>query len=258
MTLDNETKAETKAVGGEANRAFGAFMETFEAFREANDERLGEIEKRMGGADPLTEDKVERLSRALDESEKRVERLVLKAMRPALGEAGEEGARRSRGAGADEHKAAFEAYVRGGDERGFRRLEEKALSSLVGADGGFVVPPETEAEIGRRLVVLSPIRAIAAVRSVSASVLKKPFAIAGAAAGWVGEADARPQTGTPTLAEIAFPTMELYAMPAATSAMLDDAAVDVDQWIGGEVEQAFAAQEGAAFVNGDGVNKPNA
>ena len=45
-------------------------------------------------------------------------------------------------------------------------------------------------------------------------------------------------------------------MPAATNALLDDAAVDIDRWIGDEVEQAFAAQEGAAFVNGDGVAKP--
>lgn len=45
-------------------------------------------------------------------------------------------------------------------------------------------------------------------------------------------------------------------MPAATSALLDDAAIDLDAWIAEEVETAFAEQEGAAFVSGDGVNKP--
>jgi HK97 family phage major capsid protein len=50
--------------------------------------------------------------------------------------------------------------------------------------------------------------------------------------------------------------MELYAMPAATQTLLDDAVVDIDQWIAEEVETAFAEQESAAFVNGDGVNKP--
>ena len=45
-------------------------------------------------------------------------------------------------------------------------------------------------------------------------------------------------------------------MPAATQTLLDDAAVNIDQWIAAEVETAFAEQEGAAFVNGDGVNKP--
>ncbi|MEC5293543.1 phage major capsid protein [Aurantimonas sp. C2-6-R+9] len=241
---------ETKAHGPEAGSAFHDFMEAFESFREANDERLGDIEKRMS-ADVITEEKVDRINKALEEQERRFERLVLKETRPALG-----GLERRQSAGPSEHKQAFERYVRAGDEQGMRRIEEKAMSSLTGADGGFLVPDETETEIGRRLAAISPIRSIAMVRTVSAAVLKKPFAISGAQTGWVGEADARPQTTAPQLAELTFPTMELYAMPAATNALLDDAAVDIDRWIGEEVEQAFAAQEGTAFVNGDGIAKP--
>ena len=45
-------------------------------------------------------------------------------------------------------------------------------------------------------------------------------------------------------------------MPAATATLLEDAAVNIDQWLAAEVEQAFAEQEGAAFVTGDGSNKP--
>jgi HK97 family phage major capsid protein len=50
--------------------------------------------------------------------------------------------------------------------------------------------------------------------------------------------------------------MELYAMPAATATLLEDSAVNIDEWLAGEVEQVFGQQEGAAFVNGDGTNKP--
>jgi HK97 family phage major capsid protein len=50
--------------------------------------------------------------------------------------------------------------------------------------------------------------------------------------------------------------MELYAMPAATSALLDDAAVDIDEWIADEVRLSFAEQEGTAFVTGNGTGKP--
>lgn len=242
-----ETKSETREVGA----AFDELMRTFAGFREDNDARLGEIERRMT-ADVLTEEKVERINKAIGDQQKRLETLMLKEMRPPLEGTGGRG----QGAEPSEHRQAFESYVRGGDERGLRRIEEKAMSMLTGADGGFVVPAETEREIGRRLARISPIRSIASVRTVSAMILKKPFSVAGAQAGWVGEADARPQTTSPTLAELSFPTMELYAMPAATNALLDDAAVDIDQWIGEEVEQAFAAQEGAAFVTGDGVNKP--
>jgi HK97 family phage major capsid protein len=78
----------------------------------------------------------------------------------------------------------------------------------------------------------------------------------GPATGWVGETDARTQTTSPVLDELSFPAMELYAMPAATATLLEDSAVNIDQWIAAEVEQAFAEQEGTAFVNGDGDNKP--
>ncbi|MBU2532993.1 MAG: phage major capsid protein, partial [Alphaproteobacteria bacterium] len=103
---------------------------------------------------------------------------------------------------------------------------------------------------------ISPIRAIAGVRQVSGTVLKKPFAVSGPATGWVGETAVRPETATPTLAELSFPTMELYAMPSATQSLLDDSAIDIDQWLAEEVRSAFAEQEGRAFVTGDGINKP--
>jgi HK97 family phage major capsid protein len=125
-----------------------------------------------------------------------------------------------------------------------------------GQDGGYLVPDETEAAIGKRLAALSPIRGIASVRQVSGAVLKKPFALSGPAVGWVGETAARPETTSATLAELQFPTMEIYAMPAATASLLDDSAVDLDDWITGEIETAFAEQEGVAFVAGDGINKP--
>jgi len=221
-------------------------MTTFEAFREANDRRMGELEQRLG-ADVVTSEKVDRISRALDEQKSALDQLTLKRARPALGG-------RSAAPIADEHRAAFDAYMRRGDERAM--LDTKAMSYGSGPDGGYLVPAEVEAEIGTRLSVLSPIRSIASVRQVSSAVLKKPFAISGPAVGWVAETAARPQTASSTLAELQFPTMELYAMPAATPSLLEDSVVDLDQWISAEVETAFAEQEGTAFVTGNGTNKP--
>jgi HK97 family phage major capsid protein len=245
MSRAPETKA---AETGEVAGAFEDFMRTFEAFKAENNTRLAEIEQKRV-ADVLTNDKVDRINRALDEQKRLVDQLVLATRRPQLGRDGQ-----PLSASAVEHKAAFEAYVRGGAEDALRSIERKALS--VASDGGYLVPEETEREIGRRLSAVSPIRAIAGVRQVSGSIYKKPFVTAGAATGWVGEADARPQTNAPTLAELEFPTMELYAMPAATATLLDDSAVNIDEWLAGEVETVFAEQEGTAFVTGDGNKKP--
>lgn len=243
---------EAKAATGNAQEvaeSFEEFMEAFEAFKQANDERLEQVESRIG-ADTVTVEKMNRISRALDEQKSRMDGFVLKGQRPGL-----TGSVAVTVAGI-EHKQAFNAYVRSGNEQGLRQHEQKALSYGSDPDGGFLVPDETAAEIGRRLSLASPIRSIAGVQTVSSAVYKKPFAVTGPQTGWAAETQARPETDSPTLAELSFPTMELYAMPAATSSLLEDAAIDIDAWIASEVETAFAEQESTAFVNGDGVNKP--
>ena len=246
----NDQQMETKAAdGGELAGAFDDFMRAFEAFKETNDDRLDQLERRMS-ADVVTTDKLRRIDRALDEQKRAVDDLTHKTARPALG-----GGVPLSGA-ALQHKTAFHGYVRAGETSSLRELEGKALSVGSDPDGGYLVPDETETAINSALRDISPIRAIAGIRQVSATVFKKPFAVNGAATGWVGETAARPETATPTLAELAFPTMELYAMPSATQSLLDDSAVDIDAWIAEEVRAAFAEQEGTAFVSGDGVNKP--
>ncbi len=241
---------ETKAAGTDVAAAFEDFARAFEAFKETNDGRLAEIETRLS-ADPLTEEKLARIDASLDEARARMDRLALDARRPAL--AGGEGAGAPQAA---EHKAAFAAYMRSGEANGLKRLEAKALSAGSGPDGGYLVPTQVETEILRRLSLASPIRALASVRTVSSGAYRKAFATGAPATGWVAESAARPQTNSQTLSELSFPAMELYAMPAATQTLLDDAVVDVDRWIAEEVEQVFAEQETNAFVTGDGVARP--
>ncbi|RDJ22999.1 phage major capsid protein [Bosea caraganae] len=240
---------ETKAAGGDLAVALDDVRYAFESYRATNDQRLAEMETR-GGGDPLTEEKLIRIDAALDESRRRLDRMTLDRSRPALGFDG------PRDPMLHEHKAAFASYIRSGEAGGLKRLEGKALSVGSGPDGGYLAPPTVEGEILRRLANISPIRALATVRMISSGTYKKAFSKTGPASGWVAETAARPQTNTPVLAELSFPAMELYAMPAATQTLLDDAIVNIDQWIAEEVESAFAEQEGAAFVRGDGVDKP--
>ena len=241
---------ETKHAASEAH-AFEDLNRAFDAFRDANDQRLAELETRLS-SDVLVEEKLARIDQALDDARRRLDAFALKASRPALG--GPE--RPALPAAAAEHKAAFDLYVRAGETGGLKALEAKALSAGSGPDGGYLVPPPAEREILRRMAVISPIRAIASVREISTATFKKAYSTTGPATGWVAEAAARPQTNSQVIAELTFPAMELYAMPSATQTLLDDAAVNIEQWIADEVETVFAEQEGAAFVNGDGVNKP--
>lgn len=248
------THLETKGADGDAVSAHHDMLEAFEAYKDTNDQRLAEIERR-GAADCVTQDKLARIEDALETQALVTQNLALKSARPPLSNLAHGGTSGSFVRDL-EYKTAFESFMRSGDTRRIAKLEEKALSVGSGPDGGFTVPPEVEANVNRLLKAISPIRAIAGIRTVSGSLYKRPFATQGADSGWVAETAARPQTNTPVLAELQFPTMELYAMPAASNVLLDDTIVNVDEWLAEEVRIAFALQEGAAFVNGDGVNKP--
>lgn len=237
-----ETKSAGDDILADLNRAFSAFKET-------NDERLTQLESRLG-ADVVTEEKLARIDHALDDTKSRLDRLALEMSRPRIG------GKLVDDHSGREHKSAFNHYMRSGEASGLKVLEAKALSRGSGPDGGYLVPLPTEREVLRRLAKFSPIRAISSVREISGASLRRAFSTTGPAAGWVAEADPRPQTNNQQLADMTFPAMELYAMPAATQALLDDAVVDIEQWIAEEVQTAFAEQEGAAFVSGDGVNKP--
>ncbi len=247
-----DTPFETKIVDATDAKALHAeHVRDFEIYKETNDRRLDEIERR-GAADPVTTDKVERLDRVLADTQRRIDALTLKSARPHLGAA----TSTSRSHAELQHKSAFDGYVRRGEATGLHGLEQKALSIGSGPDGGYLVPAETERIVNQALRAISPIRAIAGVQQVSGAVYKKPFSVSGPGTGWVGETAVRPETATPTLAELSFPAMELYAMPAATTAILEDSAVNIDEWIADEVRTAFAEQEGTAFVVGNGINKP--
>ena len=247
---------ETKTASGtpEARAAMHEMMAAFEAFKGANDARLDEIE-RKSTADTLLEEKVARIDQAVSSAQARLDRVVSEGRRPGIGAeaTGRLAVSRSDSTFHGEEKAAFDGYLKSGASFG---LELKAGLSTASNSAGYVVPEQTERAIERRLMAGSPMREIASVRTVGSGVFRKPVSTAGLAAGWVAETAARPETDPATLALLEFPSADLYASPAATQSLLDDALIDLDEWLASEVEDAFAAQETSAFVTGDGVNKP--
>jgi HK97 family phage major capsid protein len=152
-----------------------------------------------------------------------------------------------------EASAFVDQYLRRGIESG---LETKAIGSSSDAIGGYAVPEEIDRAIERTLTAISPIRAIANVVKVGSAGYRKLIASGGTPSGWVAYEAARPETNTPTFTEIVPASGELYANPAASQQMLDDAMFDVEAWLAQEIGQEFARAEGAAFVKGSGANQP--
>ncbi|WP_298256672.1 phage major capsid protein [uncultured Litoreibacter sp.] len=155
------------------------------------------------------------------------------------------------------HQKAFQAYLRSGDDDGLRGLEieEKGLTTAVAADGGYLVDPQTSDTVATVLKSAASLRAIANVVNVEATSYDVLVDHTELGFGWATEA-ASPETDTPQFDRISIPLHELSALPKASQRLLDDAAFDVEGWLAGRIADKFAAAEAAAFISGDGVDKP--
>jgi HK97 family phage major capsid protein len=188
------------------------------------------------------DDGVASLKAELETLKAKVAAGVIAAQRPALD-----------GVKSADASAFVDQYLRRGIESG---LEVKAIGSSSDAIGGYAVPQEIDGQIDATLKAISPIRSIANVVKVGSAGYRKLIAIGGTPAGFVGFEDARPETGTPAFTEVIPPSGDLYANPAVSQQMLDDAMFDVEGFLAGEIATEFARAEGAAFVGGTGVNQP--
>ena len=135
-------------------------------------------------------------------------------------------------------------------------LEEKALSTAVAAEGGYLVDPQTASEIVGVLRSAASIRTIANVVTVEATAFDVLVDHSDIGAGWATETTATSETGTPQVDRISIPLHELSALPKASQRLLDDSAFDVEGWLAQRIADKFSRAEAQAFISGDGVDKP--
>lgn len=154
------------------------------------------------------------------------------------------------------YKKAFVKFIRGVVPAGMDPDEAKALTVGTEGDGGVLAPADMSGGIVRRVFDMSPVRQYARVRTISGPSLEGIEQADQFAGGWVGEQTTRSQTDFANLGRWSIPVQEMYAMPAVSQTLLDDAAVDVEAWVADEVAKILAQLEGAAFVAGNGVSKP--
>ncbi|MCB4379437.1 phage major capsid protein [Synechococcus sp. MU1644] len=156
------------------------------------------------------------------------------------------------------HQKAFNAYLRSGEDDGLRglELEGKSLSTAVNSDGGYLVDPRTSETVKSVLNATASIRSIASVVNVEATSFDVLVDHTDVGAGWATETATQAETDTPTIDRITIPLHELSALPKASQRLLDDSAFDIEAWLAGRIADKFARAEAAAFVNGDGIDKP--
>lgn len=271
-----------EATVGDLLKKLGEINTTFDEYKKTNEARLKAIEEGRSTSD--MDAKLAKMDQALDklqEEKGQIEKLITKASRPGIAHGDRE---QRESAEAIAHRNAFFDWVRqpgnperrdalyraekelkkaqalqqkarGDDGSGWEERASQTVTST-GSAGGFALPEQIERQIARLAVDISPIRQLATVRPVGTSDYKELFDINGAAFEWVGEAGTRNQTNTPDLAECA-PTFGMAsAKPQASEESIDDLFFDVENWLIESAGEAIGQGEGAAFVSGNGTNKP--
>ena len=227
----------------QANEALQKLNESFATFKEVNDKRLEQIEKR-GAADPLTEGAVQKLNDQLDVLQKEV--VSLKTPKSSVNEDGnlEE----------KEYKNAFDGYLRKGSQAA---LELKAMSADSDPNGGYLVPRTLSSSIAKKIFETSPMRNLATVETISGDGLDIIVDNSEMATGWASEQSTRSETTSATVGKKTIMPYELYAQPKATQKLIDDAAIDIEAWISDKLADAMSRAENTAFISGaDGSSKP--
>lgn len=149
-----------------------------------------------------------------------------------------------------EYVNSFKGFMRNGEVNA-------AMSIGTDADGGYLAPIEWDRTLTPALQTENPLRRYAQVITLgSGQGFSRLYSSGAPGSGWVGETAARPATTTPTLATLDFNFGEIYANPAITQRALDDVALNLEEWLNGEVAAEFGRQEGIAFLSGNGTNKP--
>jgi HK97 family phage major capsid protein len=245
----------------EIKEALGTLAGTFEEFKKVNDERLEAIEKGSGTA--YLDEKLDKIEATLDSYENLNQKMVVN----------EQNAKKMQGQvekletvlkrpdsgfdskSIDESLHVFDAYCR----KGFDALsdaEKKALTVSNDSTGGYLAPPEYVRELIKDITEISPIRGIARVRSTGARSIQVPKRTGTFSAQWVAESGTRSETTGYQVGLEEIPAHEYYALVDISEQDLEDSVFDLEAEMQSEFSTQFAKAEGAAFVSGNAVGKP--
>ena len=244
--MSDETKKAVDELKGTWESHFKPLAEQLEAEKKARGEETAE-----------TKQAIERVNDALDAIEVRFEKVGLDSKDTP--ELDLEAKSYYAAHGAKDATAEQVAEYRSAFWQGFARKgvapEVKDLTIANDTQAGYLVPDTFLAEIIKGIVEFSPIRQLVRVIPIGGGSLQVPKRTGTPTATWRGEVQAMTETNlTVGLEEI--PTHELAAMVDVSNQLLEDSMIDLEGYVAMEVQEQFGVAEGAAYVSGNGVNKP--
>lgn len=200
-----------------------------------------------------TKETIEKWNDRIDQLEERIKEVKLAQARPTFATQVEEDQAYLR-------KQAFTKLLRAGgkaDPTSVLTPEEvKLLSILDNSSAGYLAPTEFVNEIIKSVEEISPVRQAARVMTTSLTAVQIPRRTANAAASWVAESGTISEDTSLQYGLEEIKTHKLAVRVDVTDELLNDSAFDIERELRMEFAEALAQAEGAAFVTGNGVGKP--
>lgn len=170
-----------------------------------------------------------------------------------------------------EYRKAYESYIRWTSKvsdpgmvwQKLSGVEQKALSEGTDTAGGFLVPPDLQAEMLVRTAQMAVIRQRARVQPTSRDVLRYPMVAAntgsglgsiyssGFVGGWVGETPAFTETD-PAFGLFDVPIRKLRVATKLSNDFVADSAVNILAFVAQNGAENMALTEDRGFILGDG------
>lgn len=238
----------------EINEKLEKLENTWEHFKQVNNERLLQLEKKSS-VDPLTEIKLEKLNDAIEEQKSKIDELEIAMSRPYSS------IEEYKSNDDIQYKSAFNNYLKKGIEEQLANIEVKRdLTTAIDTStsyGGYLLTPNIQKMVYDKIDDLCIMRKICSVQTISSSSLEV-IDSSGMTPSWIGETGAVNDTDTSIFSKKTINTHDLIAQPKVSQKLLDDAAIDLEEWLANRLSIDFAGAEENAFINGtgDSANQP--
>lgn len=155
----------------------------------------------------------------------------------------------------EEHKKAFNQFLRKGREDGLHDIQKKAMNSLSDPDGGYLVLPEMDMAIDRVAPTISAMFRLANVVTIGTNQWKKLVKTSGLSMRRVDDGATGGETDNPNYAEIKIDVFTAEVEPWVYNETLEDSFINLETDLANEAAIGFAEGAGVEFISGNGVGK---
>ncbi len=220
----------------------------WEHFKSVNDEKLRQIEQK-GSADCMVMEELNKINNSLNEQKQQLDQLRISASRPSF-----------EGKSMDfqenlEHKKALNNYLKKGIDAPLANIETKAdlttATDSSSAYGGYLLTPNMQRIITGELNDNCFMRQICSVQTISSSALEV-IDDTSFATSWIAETGTVDDSDSAVLNKISIKAHELVAQPKVSQKLLDDASIDIEEWLAYQLANQFMQKEEEAFLKGTG------